>query len=60
MPMTPPPLCEIIMFYVLIIQMAKTRKSEESTCNKSFPLQDSYLLHLQELTAVVDHVLDRN
>ena len=45
---------------LLIIQMAKTHESEESTCNKSFPVQDSYLLHLQDLTASVDHVLVRN
>ena len=48
----PPPFCE----YVAIIQVAKTRESEESTRNKSFPVLDSCLLHLQYRTSAVDHV----
>ena len=62
MPITcpPPPPFVGSLFYVPIIQVAKTREFEESTCNKSFPLVDSYLLHLQDLTSAVDHVLVRN
>ena len=35
------------LFYVPRILVGKTRGSEESTCNKSFPVLDCYLLHLQ-------------
>ena len=52
--------CEIILFYVPIIQVTKTHEIKESTCNKSFPVLDSYLLHLQDLTSAVDHILVRN
>ena len=54
----PSPLWELC--YVPIIQMAKTCEFEESTCNKSFPVLDSYLLQLQDLTSAVDQCSFRN
>ena len=43
-------------FFVSIIQVAKRQEFEELTYNKSFPVLDSYLLHLQDRTSAVDHV----
>ena len=40
------PLCEIIVLCPYN-SGGQTRQSEELTCNKSFPVQDCYLLHLQ-------------
>ena len=44
------------LFYVPVIQAAKTRESEESTRNKSFPVLGSYLPHLQDRPSAVDYV----
>jgi len=51
---TPPPLCEII-FTNLTIQVWKTYKFKKSTCHKYFLVLDSYVLHLQDTTSVVDY-----
>ena len=41
-------------FYVPLIQLVKTRESVAGTCNKSFPVLDRYILHLQDRTSAVD------